>query len=66
MGATLHVLCMGWEVKIDMSGQSNDSLKVCYVKIKIFLPGGNAPHFRECMGYGAVASTDLNFFFHGI
>ena len=28
---------MGWEVKIDMSGQSNDCLRVCNVKIKFFL-----------------------------
>ena len=35
----LHVLCMGWEVKIDMSGQSNDCLEVCNVKMKKFLLG---------------------------
>ena len=54
-----------WEVKIDMSGQSNDYLRVCNVKMKNFLWGGNRAHFQECMGYRAVASTDLNFF-HGI
>ena len=27
------------EVKIDMSGQSNDCLRVCNIKMKIFLPG---------------------------
>ena len=26
---------MGWEVKNDMSGQSNDCLRVCNIKIKI-------------------------------
>ena len=35
----LHVSCMGWEVKIDMSGQSNDCLRVCNVKMKKFLMG---------------------------
>ena len=30
---------MGWEVKIDMSGQSNDCLRVCNIKMKIFLLG---------------------------
>ena len=35
----LHVSCMGSEVKIDMSGQSSDCLRVCNVKMKKFLPG---------------------------
>ena len=35
----LHILCMVWEVKIDMSGQSNDGLRVCNVKMKNFLQG---------------------------
>ena len=35
----LHVLCMGWEVKIDMSGQSNGCLRICNVKMKKILPG---------------------------
>ena len=35
----LYVLCMGWKVKIDMSGQSNDCLRLCNVKMKKFLPG---------------------------
>ena len=35
----LHVLCMGWEVKIDMSGQSNDCLRIYNVKMKNFLMG---------------------------
>ena len=30
----LHVSLMGWEVKIDMSGQSNDCLRACNVKMK--------------------------------
>ena len=48
----LHVLCMGWEVKIDKSGESNDCLRVCNVKMKKFLPGRKQGTFRECRGYG--------------
>ena len=51
---------MGWEVKIDMSGQSNGCLRVCNVKMKKFLPGGNRAHLREFLGFGAVESSDLN------
>ena len=53
---------MGWEVKIDMSGQSNDCLRVCNVKMKKFYRGRNGAHFRECRGYGAVALADLKIF----
>ena len=38
-GGALYISCMFWEVKIDMSGQSNDCLRVCNVKMNIFLPG---------------------------
>ena len=58
----LNILCMGWEVKIDMSGQSNDCLRVhmkCKNEKKYW--GRNGAHFQECMGYGDVASSDLNF-----
>ena len=51
---------MGWEVKIDMSGQSNDCLWVCNVKMKTFLPGGNGAHFCGFLGFGAIALSDLN------
>ena len=30
----LHISCMGWVVKNDMSGQSKDALRVCNVKIR--------------------------------
>ena len=55
--------CLGWEVNTHMSGQSNNGLRVHNVKIKKFLPGGNGAHVCACKGYGALASTDLNFFF---
>ena len=42
----LHISCMGWEVKIDMSGQSNDCLRLCKVKMKKFLTG----HMSENVG----------------
>ena len=53
---------MGWEVKIDMNGQSKDCLWVCNVKMKKFLPGGNGAHFCGFLGFGAVASSDLKIF----
>ena len=53
---------MGWEVKIDMSGQSKDYLWVCNVKMKKFLPGRNGAHFHGFLGFGAVASSDLKIF----
>ena len=56
----LHVSCMGCEVKIDISGQSNDCLRVCNVKMNFFYWGGNRAHFQEFSGFGAVASSDLN------
>ena len=39
LGGPLHISCMGWDVKIDMSGQSNGCLRVCNVKMKKFLLG---------------------------
>ena len=35
----LHISCLGWEVEIDMSGQSMDALMVFNVKIGKSLPG---------------------------
>ena len=42
---------MGWEVKIDMSGQSNDCLWVCNVKMKKFLPGRKWGTFPRIFGF---------------
>ena len=47
----LHISCMGWEVKIDMSGQSNDCLRACNVKVKKILPGQKWAHFQKFTGY---------------
>ena len=73
-GGLLHVLCMDWEVKIDMSGQSNSCLRVCNVKMKNFLPErkwGTSPRMyglRGCsidrfefsfMGFGVPISLTV-------
>ena len=78
LGGSLHVSCMGWEVKIDMIGQSNGCLRVCNVKMKIFLLGqkwGTSPRMyglRGCsvdrfqnffMGFGVpISLTVVNIF----
>ena len=54
---------MGWEVTINMSGQSNDCLKVCNVKMKIFLPGWKWGIFLRIRRLQPVALSNLNFFF---
>ena len=59
----LHISCMGWEVKIDMSGQSNGCLRVCDVKMKKFLPGQKRGTFLRIYRLRPVASSDLNYFF---
>ena len=49
----LHVSCMGWEVKIDMSGQSNDCLRVCNIEMEKNLPGqkwGTFPRIYRLQG----------------
>ena len=35
----LYILYLGWEVKNDVSGQSQDVLRVCNVNIRKFLLG---------------------------
>ena len=47
----LHISCMGWEVKIDMSGQSNDCLRVCNVKMNKFLLGQKRGTFPRIFGF---------------
>ena len=61
-----HTSVFGWEVDTHMSGQSNDGLRVCNVKMKKFYQDRNEAHVCACMGYGALASTDLNLFFSKI
>ena len=38
---------MGWEVKIDMSHQSNGCLRVCNVKMKKIFTGAEMGHISE-------------------
>ena len=45
---------------MDMSGQSNDFLWVCNVKMKNFLLGQKQGTFPRIFGFLAVASSDLN------
>ena len=54
---------MGWEVKIDMSGQSNDCLWVCNVKMKNFLLRQKWGTFLRISKLRPVTSSNLNFFF---
>ena len=42
---------MGWEVKIDSSGQSNDCLWVCNVKMKKILLGQKLGTFLRIFGF---------------
>ena len=40
----LYVLYLGWEVKNDVSGQSQDVLRICYVNIRKSLLGAETEH----------------------
>ena len=53
---------MGCEIKIDMSGQFNDCLWVCNVKMKKNLLGWKQGTFPSIFGFWAVASSILNLF----
>ena len=57
---------MGWEVKIDMIGQSNDCLRVSNVKMKKNLLGQKQGTFLRIYRLRPVVSRDLNYFFSKI
>ena len=57
----LHV-SLGWEVKIDMSGQSNVCLRVCNVKMKKCLLRWKQGTFLRISRLRPVASSNLNSF----
>ena len=59
----LHASFMGLEVKIDMSGQSEDCLWVCNVKMKKFLLGQKRGTFPWIFGFWGCS---IEGFFHGI
>ena len=54
---------MGWEVKIDMSDQSNDFLWVCNVKMKKKLFRQKQGTFLIISRLQSVSSSNLNQFF---
>ena len=56
---------MGWEVKIDMSGQSKDCLWVCYVKLKKILPGQKCGTFLWIFGFRGCSVKRFENFFMG-
>ena len=61
----LHASCMGWEVKIDMNGQTKDCLWVCYVKMKKFLPGQKWGTFLWIFGFRGRSVKRFENFFMG-
>ena len=56
---------MGWEDKIDMSGQSKDCLWVCNVKMEKFLPGQKRGTFPWIFGFRGRSVEQLENFFMG-
>ena len=56
---------MGWEVKIDMSGQSKDCLWVCNVKMKKILPGQKRGTFLWIFGFRGRSIEQFENFFMG-
>ena len=56
---------MGWEVKIDMSGQSKDCLWVCNVKMEKFLPGQKWGTFPWIFGFRGHSIEGFENFFMG-
>ena len=56
---------MGWEVKIDMNGQSKDCLWVCNVKMKNFLAGRKRGTFPWIFGFRGRSIERFENFFMG-
>ena len=56
---------MGWEVKIDMSGQSKDCLCVCNVQMKKFLLGWKRGTFLRIFGFRGHSIERFENFFMG-
>ena len=56
---------MGWEVKIDMIGQSKDCLWVCNVKMKKFLSGQKRGTFPWIFGFRGRSVKRFENFFMG-
>ena len=60
----LGVSCLGWEVKIDMSGQSNDCLRICNVKMKKNHTQAERGTFQRIYKLWLVASSNVNYIFN--
>ena len=56
---------MGWEVKIDMSGQSKDCLLVCNVKMEKCLSGWKRGTFPWIFGFQGRSVEGFENFFMG-
>ena len=56
---------MGWEVKIDMSGQSKDFLWICNVKMKKILSGWKRGTFPWIFGFWGHSVERFENFFMG-
>ena len=56
---------MGWEVKIDMSGQSKDCLSVCNVKMEKYLLGQKRGTFPWIFGFWGHSVEGFENFFMG-
>ena len=54
---------MDWEFKIDISGQSNNCLRVCNVKMKKNLPGQKWGTFLRILQVMACSLEKLEFLF---
>ena len=54
--------CMGWEAKIDMSGQCNDCQRVCYVKMKKKLLEQKWGTFLRMYGLWCCSVNQFKFF----
>ena len=65
LGGALHISCMGWEVKIDMSCQSNGCLRVCNVKMKKILLGQKWGTSLRMCGLQGHSVNQFEFFFTG-
>ena len=59
------MLFMGWEVKINMSGQSNDCLGVCNVKMKKILSGWKWGTFPRIFGFWGCSVKQFESFLMG-
>ena len=58
----LHVSCLGWKVNAHVSGQSNDCLRLCNVKMKKILLGQKRGTFPCMYGLRGPSINRFEFF----